>query len=96
MDLFVKDLRQAGPLLIAVGMKRCGDSLAERTQAKQQLKLALAMQRRKRAKSSSLAPLQHAFSHLPDKTWAISASREWLIGIDAACNSEFFPTVSAA
>ena len=76
MDLFVKDLRQAGPLLIAVGMKRCGDSLAERTQAKQQLKLALAMQWRKRAKSSSLAPLQHAFSHLPDKTWAISASRD--------------------
>ena len=47
------------------------------------------MQWRKRVKSSSLAPLQHAFSHLPDKTWAISASREWLIGIDAACNSEF-------
>ena len=89
MDLFVKDLRQAGPLLIAVGMKRCGDSLAERTQAKQQLKLALAMQWRKRVKSSSLAPLQQAFSHLPDKTWAISASREWSIGIDAACNSEF-------
>ena len=89
MDLFVKDLRQDGPLLIAVGMKRCGDSLAERTQAKQQLKLALAMQWRKRVKSSSLAPLQHAFSHLPDKTWAISASLEWLIGIDAACNSEF-------
>ena len=89
MDLFVKDLRQAGPLLIAVGMKRCGDSLAERTQAKQQLKLALEMQWRKRVKSSSLAPLQQAFSHLPDKTWAISASREWSIGIDAACNSEF-------
>ena len=89
MDLFVKDLRQAGPLLIAAGMKRCGDSLAVRTQAKQQLKLALAMQWRKRVKPSFPAPLQYAFSHLPDKTWAITASREWSIGIDAACNSEF-------
>ena len=89
MDLFVKDLRQAGPLLIVAGMKRCGDSLAVRTQAKQQLKLALAMQWRKRVKPSFPAPLKYAFSHLPDKTWAISTTREWSIGIDAACNSEF-------
>ena len=89
MDLFVKDLRQAGPLLIVAGMKRCGDSLALRTQVKQQLKLALAMQWRKRVKPSFLEPLHYAFSHLPDKTWAISTTREWSIGIDAACNSEF-------
>ena len=89
MDLFVKDLRQAGPLLIAVGMKRCGDSLAERTQAKQQLKLALAMQWRKRAKRFLGTPLQYSFSHLPEKTWAVSATRDWRIGIDAACNAEF-------
>ena len=89
MDLFVKDLRQAGPLLIAAGMKRCGDSLAVRTQAKQQLKLALAMQWRKRVKPSFPEPLHYAFSHLPDKTWAISTTREGSIGIDAACNSEF-------
>ena len=89
MDLFVKDFRQAGPLLIVAGIKRCGDSLAERTQAKQQLKLALAMQWRKRVKPSPLVSLHYAFSHLPDQTWAISATREWSIGIDAACNSEF-------
>ena len=89
MDLFVKDLRQAGPLLIVAGMKRCGDSLALRTQVKQQLKLALAMQWRKRVKPSFPEPLHYAFSHLPDKTWAISTTREWSIGIDAACNSEF-------
>ena len=89
MDLFVKDLRQAGPLLIVAGMKRCGDSLALRTQAKQQLKLALTMQWRKRIKPSFPAPLHFAFSHVPDKTWAISTTREWSIGIDAACNGEF-------
>ena len=89
MDLFVKDLRQAGPLIMAGCVKSCSESLGARTQAKQQLKLALAMQWRKRVKPSFPEPLHYAFSHLPDKTWAISTTREWSIGIDAACNSEF-------
>lgn len=89
MDLFVKDLRQAGTLIMAGCVKSCSESLGAREQAKERLRLALANQWRKQVRQSSLIPLHYSFSHLAGQTWATASSQDWDIGIDAACNSEF-------
>lgn len=89
MDLFVRDLRQDGPLIMAGCVKCCSESFGKREQAKERLRLALENQWRKQARQSSLTPLHYSFSHLAGQTWAAATSQGWDIGIDAARDCEF-------